>query len=105
MDLKNYITTGEVAKLLNISRSTVSRKFDSGDLQGKKNPITGERLISRKSLMVFMEKYNLPLDILTIEKKRILLGTSDEWIATLGQKIFSEEERIKLTGLPLAATS
>jgi len=68
MTLKNYITTGEVAKLLNISRSTVSRKFDSGGLQGKKNPITGERLISPKSLVVFMEKFNLPPDILTIEK-------------------------------------
>jgi hypothetical protein len=96
MSLKNYITTGEVAKLLNISRSTVSRKFDCGDLQGKKNPITGERLISQKSLMVFMEKFNLPLDILTMEKKRVLLGTSDERIATLGQKIFSEDERIQV---------
>jgi len=96
MTLKNYITTGEVAKLLNISRSTVSRKFDSGGLQGKKNPITGERLISQKSLVVFMEKFNLHPDILTIEKKRVLLGTSDERIATLGQKIFSQDERIKV---------
>ena len=56
MTLKKYITTGEVAKLLKISRSTVSRKFDDGDLQGKKNPITGERLISQTSLMEFMQK-------------------------------------------------
>jgi excisionase family DNA binding protein len=96
MSLKDYIPTGEVAKLLNISRSTVSRKFDSGDLQGKKNPITGERLISRKSLEAFMEKYNLPVKILIMEKKRVLLGTPDERIATLVDKIFSEDERIKV---------
>ena len=96
MPLKNYITTGEVANLLNISRSTVSRKFDSGALQGKKNPLTGERLISRKSLVAFMEKYNLPLNILTMEKKRILLGTSDERIATLVEKIFWGDERINV---------
>ena len=86
MTLKNYITTGEVAKLLNISRSTVTRKFDTGDLQGKKNPITGERLISRKSLMAFLQKYNLPLDILTLQKKRVLLGVSDKRIATCGRQ-------------------
>lgn len=96
MNPKNYITTGEVGKLLNISRSTVSRKFDMGDLQGRKNPITGERLISRKSLVAFMEKYNIPLELLTIEKKRILLGTSDERITTFAQKIIFEDERIKV---------
>jgi excisionase family DNA binding protein len=96
MVLKNYITTGEVAKLLNISRSTVSRRFDSGGLQGKKNPITGERLISRRSLEAFMEKHHLSLDMLTLEKRLVLLGTSDGRIAALCQKIFSEDERIKV---------
>ena len=103
MTLKNYITTGEVAKLLNISRSTVTRKFDTGDLQGKKNPITGERLISRKSLMAFLQKYNLPLDILTLQKKRVLLGVSDKRIATLVEKIFSEDERIKVDRVALGS--
>jgi excisionase family DNA binding protein len=74
MDTKRYYTTGEAADLLNISRSTISRKFDRGVLFGKKNPITGERMISRESIATLMQQFNLPGEALVIEKKRILLG-------------------------------
>lgn len=57
---KQFYTTGEASQLLQISRATVSRKFDSGVLGGKRNPITGERLISDESILSFMKKYNLP---------------------------------------------
>ncbi len=57
---KQFYTTGEASQLLQISRATVSRKFDSGVLGGKRNPITGERLISHESILSFMKKYNLP---------------------------------------------
>ena len=59
MVTKKYFTTGEVAKLLDISRSTVMRKFDKGIFRGKKNPITGERMVARESLDAFMKQYNL----------------------------------------------
>jgi excisionase family DNA binding protein len=48
---KNFLTTGEAARLLGISRATVSRKYDRGILSGYKNPLTGERLISRGSAL------------------------------------------------------
>jgi excisionase family DNA binding protein len=96
MPAKKFYTTGEAAELLNISRSTISRKFDRGVFFGKKNPITGERMISRESIAAFMKQYDLPVETLTIEKKRILLGTSDEHLFSLVQKAFSEDERIQL---------
>jgi CheY-like chemotaxis protein len=96
MDAKKYYTTGEAADLLNISRSTISRKFDRGVLFGKKNPITGERMISRESIATLMQQFNLPGEALVIEKKRILVGTSDERLVTLMQKIFSEDERVQM---------
>mgnify|MGYP006312487095 CR=1 FL=1 len=61
MEKKEYYSTGDASRILNISRATVSRKFDSGELNGRKNPITGERLISRESIISFMKKYNLPV--------------------------------------------
>ncbi|MBI4774884.1 MAG: helix-turn-helix domain-containing protein [Deltaproteobacteria bacterium] len=76
--MKPYLTTGEAAVLLGISRSTISRKFDQGILKGKKNPITGERLVSRKSVEAFMKQYDLPLHALTGGKKIVVVGTSDE---------------------------
>lgn len=94
MSIEDYISTGEASRLLNISRSTVSRKFDRGLLQGRRNPITGERLISRKSLVALMEQYQLHSP--AVEKKRILLGTGDEQLASRVQKIFAEDERVRL---------
>ena len=58
---KEFYTTGEITVLLDISRSTVSRKFDQGVLKGKKNPITGDRFITYDSLMEYMKQYDLPV--------------------------------------------
>jgi CheY-like chemotaxis protein len=96
MTTKKLLSTGEVAQLVNISRSTVSRKFDKGVFFGQKNPITGERMISRESLTSFVEQYNLALDSLAIEKKKVLIGTSDELLFSLLQNIFSEGKRVQL---------
>ena len=77
MVLKKYYSTGEAAQLLGISRSTISRKFDLGALSGKKNPITGDRLISRESIEALMKLYNVSPEGLTPGKKRILVSTPD----------------------------
>jgi hypothetical protein len=54
MILKEFYSTGEAAQILNISRSTVSHKFDVGLLKGKKNPITGERFVSGESIVALI---------------------------------------------------
>ena len=97
MGVKEYFSTGEVSQLLNISRATVSRKFDSGIFYGKKNPITGERLISRDSLLSFMRQYNIPfngLDKTAI--KHILVSSDDEKMQYLTQETFAGDNRIKV---------
>ena len=96
MTSKEFLTTGEAAQLVSISRSTISRNFDKGVFQGKKNPITGERMISRESLVNFMKQYNLPVGSLTLEKKRILVGTSDDPLFSQLQRILSEDGRVQL---------
>lgn len=96
MTSKDFLTTGEAAKLVDISRSTISRNFDKGIFQGKKNPITGERFISRESLISFLKQYNLPFDALVLEKKKILLGSADDHLFSLVQRIFSEDDRIEV---------
>ncbi len=96
MTSKEFLTTGEAARLVNISRSTISRNFDKGIFQGKKNPITGERMISRESLINFMKQFNLPVDSLSLEKKRILMGTSDDHLFSQLQRVLSEDGRVEL---------
>ncbi len=98
MGAKEYFSTGEVSQSLNISRATVSRKFDSGIFYGKKNPITGERLISRDSLLSFMRQYNIPLDGLDkTATKHLLLSSADEKMQYLIQETFAGDNRIKVS--------
>jgi len=106
---KEYFTTGDVAQLLDISRATVSRKFDEGILAGNKNPITGERLISRESLIEFMKQFNLSLMGLEthetipvqkqapdIKKLRILVGSPDDQLRSLVDRTFFDDSRISI---------
>lgn len=97
MDTKSFYTTGEVAQIVNISQATVSRKFDAGHFSGKKNPVTGERLISRESLRSFMNQYNLPLKELDdSSKKLVLLCSPDESYRKMLFQHFTNDDRVKI---------
>ncbi len=96
MVTKEFFSTGEVAEILNISRDTVIRKFDKGILTGKQNPLTGKRYISRESLEAFMKQYELPLDGLALEKKKVLIVTADRGLISHLQETFSTDKRIML---------
>ena len=55
---QRLLTTGEAADLLRVSRSTVSRRFDKGELRGEVNRITGERMQAKliESIWVFSKE-------------------------------------------------
>jgi excisionase family DNA binding protein len=50
-----YLTTGEVAKFLGISRSTVQRYVDKGKIKAGKNFFTGRRKITYKAVTEFVK--------------------------------------------------
>lgn len=94
---KDYYSTGEVSEILNISRATVSRKFDAGIFAGKKNPITGERLISHESLVAFMSKYDLPVESVTPDRSlTVLLSSADKELQSLVERTLSNFSEISL---------
>ena len=47
---KQGLTTEEVSKVLDVSKTTVKRYFDEGILTGWKNPINGRVVIDPKSV-------------------------------------------------------
>jgi hypothetical protein len=96
MSGKEFYTTGEAARILKISQSTISRMFDRGILFGRQNPITGKRVVSRESIATLMKQYKQPIDGLTEKKKRILLGTPDQDLLTSVQKMFSADDRVQI---------
>lgn len=88
--MKKEYSTGEVSDLLSISRVTVSRKFDAGEFTGRENPITGERHISRESLLEFMRKFNITHpEITETTRKRVIVCSPDEHIQTIVANLIS----------------
>jgi excisionase family DNA binding protein len=62
--LKDFYTTGEVAKLLGISDRTIKNYCTNGQLGSEKTPITNYRRISKEHLIAFLEQQNLPQSFL-----------------------------------------
>jgi hypothetical protein len=103
MNDTDLLSTGEAAKLLSISRSTVSRKFDLGELQGTVNPLTGERLISRESIVALLKKHDLPVDLTLVPPKRVLVSDGDGVLLSVVRLAVGSDDRIKLAEATLGA--
>jgi excisionase family DNA binding protein len=56
---KQVFTTGEAAKICNVSQQTIIRCFDNGRLQGFKVPGSRFRRIPRAELLRFMHENNM----------------------------------------------
>ncbi|MBN1556952.1 MAG: helix-turn-helix domain-containing protein [Lentisphaerae bacterium] len=96
MKRETYLTTGEAAQWLGLSRSTISRRFDGGELTGPVNPVTGERLISRDSLLRFVRRHDLPVDTARIKTFRIVLGAPPGRLRERIDSIVHDDDRLRL---------
>lgn len=70
---KQVFTTGEAAKICNVSQQTIIRCFDSGRLQGFKVPGSRFRRIPRAELIRFMHQNNMDLDRITTGPIQVLV--------------------------------
>ena len=59
---KDVLTTGEVAKICNVAARTVSKWFDSGQIEGYRIPGSKDRRIPVQSLMTFMQEHGIPFE-------------------------------------------
>ena len=96
MEKKAFYTTGETSRILGISRSTVWRRFDEGTLRGKRNPITGERLIDRESLEEFMTRFGLSLGTIEGEKREVLIVSPGFPGAKVLEERISNDSRVRV---------
>ena len=81
---KDVLTTGEVAKICNVASRTVSKWFDSGQLQGYRIPGSKDRRIPVANLLTFMREHNIPMDGLMSGRARVLIVDGDtEVLGTL----------------------
>lgn len=54
-------TTGQVARMCNVSPRTVSKWFDSKMLPGFRVPGTRDRRITSEALIEFIQKHGMPM--------------------------------------------
>ena len=88
---KDVLTTGEVAKICNVASRTVSKWFDSGQLEGYRIPGSKDRRIPVANLLTFMKAHNIPMDGLMSGRPRILVVDADEQIGTTLQRVLTDE--------------
>ncbi len=93
---KSVYTTGEVARICNVSQQTVIRCFDSGRLKGFRVPGSRFRRIPRDALIQFMKENDIPLDKLTSGKKRILVVDDDEAITEMLVELLERDGRFEV---------
>ncbi len=70
---KQVFTTGEAAKICNVSQQTIIRCFDSGRLHGFKVPGSRFRRIPRAELLRFMQQNNMDQSRLGSSTRQVLV--------------------------------
>lgn len=93
---KEVLTTGEVAKICNVAPRTVSKWFDSGQLQGYRIPGSKDRRIPMPQLIRFMKEHNIPMDSLTTGQTRILIVDDDPEVVSILRKLLSEQSNYEV---------
>jgi two-component system response regulator RpaA len=86
------LTTGEVARICNVTIKTVIRWFESGELKGYKIPGSRERRILRENLVEFLKRHGMPLDGLASRtaKRRLLIVDDEPGIVAVLERYFRE---------------
>jgi len=89
--MKDVYTTGEVAKICNVTIRTVIKWFESGILKGFKIPNSRDRRIPHDNLIAFMEENGFPLkNIETSNRRRILIADDEEGILFVLERFLSD---------------
>lgn len=93
---KVVFTTGEVAKICNVSQQTVIRCFDSGRLDGFRVPGSRFRRIPREALIKFMKANDIPLDHLDNGKRKVLVVDDDQAIVDMFKDLLGLDGRFEI---------
>jgi two-component system response regulator RpaA len=89
--MKKVYTTGEAARICNVTIRTVIKWFESGELKGFKIPNSRDRRIPSENLIEFMKKHEIPLNRLDLDnRKRILIADDEEGILFVLKQFFGD---------------
>jgi len=75
---KDVFTTGEAARICNVSQQTIIRCFDRGRLRGFRVPGSRFRRIPRGSLIEFMRNNKIPVHAMSSGSRLLIVSTLSE---------------------------
>jgi CheY-like chemotaxis protein/signal transduction histidine kinase len=76
--MKEFFTTGEVARICKTSPKTIVNYCESGLIDAEKSQVTNYRRIPRAALLRFMKRYQIPEEnLLAFERRRVLVVDDD----------------------------
>jgi excisionase family DNA binding protein len=94
--LKDVLTTGEVAKICNVAPRTVSKWFDSGALTGYRIPGSKDRRIPLNQLIRFMKHHGMPLNGLMTGTTRVLIVDAEHEVVEVLEKILEDDAKYEV---------
>ncbi len=94
---KQVLTTGDVAKICSVAPRTVSKWFDSGQLQGYRIPGSKDRRIPVEKLIRFMQAHGIPFDGLDAGLTRVLIVDADLTLAQAVRDSLTETKNYEVT--------
>jgi excisionase family DNA binding protein len=94
--VKQVFSTGEAAKLCNVSLQTIIRCFDSGKLKGFHVPGSRFRRIPRDELVRFMRENGIPTEALEKNRTTVLIVEDDVDLAGLVRDELARDGRFEV---------
>ena len=94
--MKEVYSTGEAARICQVSQQTIIRCFDAGRLKGFYVPGSRFRRIPREALMRFMKENSIPLGNLDSGKKKILIVDDEAPIVDMWVDILDRDGRFEV---------
>lgn len=86
------LTTGQIAKICNVSSRTVTKWFDSGRLKGYRIPGSQDRRIPRENLIKFLNSHGMPLGELETDLLvKVVFVSQDAILYQVAQKYLTKE--------------
>jgi two-component system, OmpR family, response regulator RpaA len=95
--MKEVFTTGQVAKICNVTIRTVIKWFEAGKIEGYKIPASKDRRIPRESLLRFLREHKIPYDAAHFDlRPKVLVADDDREITELVSEAFEGDEDLEI---------
>ena len=89
-------TTGQISRFCRVSAKTVKKWFDSGKLAGYRIPDSGDRRVTRESLLAFMRRYDMPTDLVDSKPLKVLAVDDEPQVLEVVSRVMGSRDGVEV---------